>query len=66
MNRKINPKSSENYIKELEMKQKELKEEFSEIISQPISKESIKKAETRGVDIISESLNNSIIHFKLE
>jgi hypothetical protein len=51
----------EEKIKELEKRQTELKENFSEIISQPISDKSIKDAETIGVDIISESINNDIM-----
>ena len=51
----------EEKIKELEKRQTELKEQFSEIISQPISDKSIKDVETTGVDIISESINNDIM-----
>ena len=48
-------------IEEIEKKQIELENEFRNIISQPLNDESIKKAETRGVDIISERIDNSII-----
>jgi nicotinate-nucleotide pyrophosphorylase len=51
----------EEKIKELENRQSELKDKFSEIISQPITEDSIKEAETTGVDIISESINNDIM-----
>ena len=51
----------EEKIKEIEKRQPELKEQFSEIISQPISDKSIKDAETTGVDIIYESINNDIM-----
>jgi hypothetical protein len=51
----------EETIKKLEKRQTELKEQFNEIISQPISDNSIKDAETTGVDIISESINNGIM-----
>ena len=51
----------EEKIKEIEKRQTELKEQFSEIISQPISDKSIKDAETTGGDIISESINNNIM-----
>jgi hypothetical protein len=51
----------EEKIKELENRQTELKDKFGKIISQPISDESIKEAETTGVDIISESINNDIM-----
>jgi len=51
----------EEKIKELEKRQTELKEQFREIISQPISDDSIKDAETTGVDIISETMNNYIM-----
>ena len=48
-------------IKEIEDKQSELKNEFKNIISQPINDESIKIAENRGSEIISESMSNDII-----
>jgi len=51
----------EEKIKELENRQTELKDKFSEIILQPITEDSIKEAETTGVDIISESFNNDIM-----
>ena len=51
----------EEKIKELENRQTELKDKFGKIISQPISDESIKDAETTGVDIITESINNDIM-----
>ena len=51
----------EEKIQELEKRQTELIEQFSGIISQPISDKSIKDAETTGVDIISEIISNDIM-----
>ena len=51
----------EEKIKELENRQTELKDKFGKIISQPISDESIREAETTGVDIMTESINNDIM-----
>lgn len=51
----------ENKIKELENRQIELKDSFCKLISQPISNQSIKEAETTGVDIITETINNNIM-----
>lgn len=46
---------------EIENRQRELINNFDDIISQPICKKSIKEAETTGVKIMTEFINNSII-----
>lgn len=48
-------------IKELEIRQTELKDNFRKLILQPISDESISEVETTGVDIITESIHNDIM-----
>jgi len=48
-------------ITKLEDRQEVLKGEFHKIISQPISDDSIKEAETKGAEIISESIDNGIM-----
>jgi len=53
--------SIEQEINKLENRQVELKVNILDIINQPINDKSINDAQTRGVDIISESINNSIL-----
>ena len=51
----------ERKIKELEDRQESLKIEMLDIINQPINDNSIADAQTRGVNILSESVNNTIL-----
>jgi hypothetical protein len=48
-------------INKLELERIDLLNQFKEIIYQPISDSSIAKAETEGVDLLSNLINNKIL-----